>query len=157
MKIHGVNPETGEEYEAEAESIDEEFIESMSTYDLPEDKIKKMIDNLNVSADVKSLLFDFTKVTIRVGRFILKVGRKLIDIICKLYEEYPGATFGMLFGAIVGVLASSIPILGIVLGPIVAPIAIGFGLIFGVLDDIKDKNLARRIVKMNAKFDPLKA
>lgn len=155
MKINGENPNTGEKYQAEADGVDDEFVESMSDFDMSDDKIKRLIDNLDISADAKSLLYSFSKATIRAGKFIIKIGRKIIDFVCTVYSEYPSATFGMIFGAIAGYLVTSIPILGIVLGPIFTPIAMAIGLIGGLVEDIKNKALARKVAEINAGFSPL--
>jgi hypothetical protein len=155
MKIQGINSETGAVFEADAGNIDSSFIDSMLKFDLSDQAIKKQIDNLNVSADVKSLLYSFTKATIRIGEAIIKVGRKIIDFICRLVTEHPNATFGLIFGAIVGFLISSIAVLGFVLGPLFAPIAMAFGLIGGLSEDVKDKALARKIDEIKASFSPL--
>ena len=117
--------------------------------------IKKLIDNLNISADLKSMLHSISTVTIRAGEFILKIGKKIIDYVCYVLEKFPTASFGIVFGGIVGFLISSIPILGVVLGPVITPILIAFGLIAGAREDIKDSNLARKITEINAKFSAL--
>jgi hypothetical protein len=155
MKIKGENPETGEEYEAEADHVDDSFVDSMLNFKLTDEDIKRLIDNLNISADAKSLLYAFSKATIRAGQFVLKIGRKIIDFVCLLFKEYPSATFGMIFGAIVGFLVSSIPVLGMVLGPIATSIAMALGLVLGLKEDLKDKALVRRVAEINAKFSPL--
>ena len=155
MKIEGTNPETGAVFQAEVENVDSSFIDELKKFDMSDGAIKKVIDNLNVSADVKSLLYSFTKATIRIGEAIIKIGRKIIDFICRLVTEHPNATFGLIFGAIVGFLISSIAVLGIVLGPLFAPIAMAFGLIGGLSEDVKDKALARKIDEIKASFSPL--
>lgn len=150
MSEYGTKPETGEK-------LNSDFIKAMSEFEMSEDGVKKLIDALNVSADVKSLLFSFSKATIKVGKYVLKIGRKIIDFVCMLFKEYPSVTFGMIFGAIAGFLVASIPIIGTVLGPIFTPIAVALGLVTGMYNDIKDKNLARRVAEINASFSPLKA
>lgn len=155
MKIQGTNPETGAVFKADAENVDFSFIDELKKFDMSDGAIKKVIDNLNVSADVKSLLYSFTKATIRIGEAIIKVGRKIIDFICRLITEHPNATFGLIFGAIVGFLISSIAVLGVVLGPLFAPIAMAFGLIGGLSEDVKDKALARKIDEIKASLSPL--
>ena len=157
MKVKGVNPETGEEFEAEADQVDNDFIDSMLNFKLSDEDIRKLIDNLNVSADVKSLLYAFSKATIKVGQFVLKIGRKIIDFVCLLFKEFPNAIFGMIFGAIAGFLISTIPVLGVVLGSIAGPIIMVFAGAKGLQEDIKDKALVRRVAEINAKFSPLNA
>lgn len=155
MIIQGVNLETGQEFKTVA-NLDSDFLSMVTDLSLSEDDIKKSINNLNVSADVKALLLQFSKVTLKAGEYLIKIGRKIIEFVCLLYQEYKHATFGMLFGAIVGFLISAIPVLGVVLGPIFAPIAIGLGLVLGVNEDLKDIQLERKIAEITAKFDSLK-
>lgn len=157
MKIIGKNQETGEEFQKDSENVNNDFIEDMSIFDMGEEKIKEIIDGLDVSADVKSMLYSFSKATIRAGEKIIKIGRKIIDYICRVFTEFPSASFGLVFGAIAGFLIASIPVLGVVLGPLFTPIAMVLGLIGGLKEDLKDKELARRIAEINAKFNPLNA
>jgi hypothetical protein len=102
MIIQGTNLETGVEFQTVIEDLNQDFLASMNNFSLSDDEIRRSIDNLNVSADVKSLLFQFTKVTLKAGDFLLKIGRKIIEFVCLMYKEYKNATFGMIFGAIVG-------------------------------------------------------
>lgn len=151
MKIEGVNPETGEKFEAEAGNLDQSFIEKMAEMDLPDEKIKRMIENLDIPADAKVLLYSISKTTIKAGQYIVKIGRKIIDFVCQLYKDYPSSTFSMIFGGLLGILLSTIPILGVLLGPMVT----AFLAVIGYIQDIKDKELNRRITEINAKFSPL--
>ncbi len=155
MKISGVDPKTGKIFQKEAAGINGNFITAMSELELSEAGVKKLIDNLDISADAKSILHSLSSITIRAGEFIIKIGRKIIDFICSIFRDFPTATFGIVFGSIVGFLISSIPVLGIILGPIVTPILISLGLLAGVYEDIKDKNLSRKIAEINAKFSAL--
>jgi len=156
MKIKGVNPSTGEEFEGVADGIDKDFIKFMAEFGVSEEGIKHKIDNLNISADAKSLLFSFSKVTIRAGEYIFYIGRKILDYVCQLTKEFPNASFGVVFGAFVGLLISSIPFLGNILGPLLTPILAAIGLVGGLIEDIKDKALVRKIVAANADFSALK-
>jgi len=156
MKITAINPETGAEFQAESKSITSEFISMMANFEMTDESIKRMIDNLDVSADAKLLLYKFSKATIKAGEYVLKIGRKIIDVICTVFKEYRHASFGMVFGAIAGLLISSIPIIGWVLGPIVTPILTVFGMLGGLYEDMKDKQLERKITEITAKFTPLK-
>ena len=157
MKISGKNQESGEEFKSESDYIDNVFVESMSVFGMAEERIKGIVDALNISTDAKSLLYSFSKVTIQVGEKIVKIGRKIIDYIFRVLTEFLSASFGMVFGAIAGFLISSIPVLGVVLRPLFTPIAIALGLVAGLKEDLKDKALARRVAEINAKFNPLNA
>lgn len=155
MKVKGVDPNSGKEVEIEIENPEAVFFESMRNFDMSDEAIKRMIDKLNISADAKSLLFRLSKATITAGDFIIKIGRKILDVVCQTFKEFPMATFGIVFGSIVGTLISSIPILGIILGPIVTPILMAIGVVGGLVLDFQDKLLERKIVKSVATFSPL--
>jgi len=156
MEIKGINAATGEEFEAEADGIGDNFVQFMSDFEISEDKVKRLIDNLDISADAKALLFSLSKVTIRAGEFIIKIGRKIIDFACVMFKEYPSTAFGAILGAFIGLLISAIPILGLALGPLLTPILIAVGIVGGVAEDIKDKDLVRKITAVHEKFSPLK-
>lgn len=155
MIITAENSQTGEKFESKSDVINENFIESISLFSLSDDTIKKMIDGLSISADTKSLLYSFSKATICVGKFVLKIGRKIIDFICILFKEFPSATFGLIFGAIAGFLIASIPVIGFALGAFFSPVAMTLGLLAGLKEDITNKALARRVAEINASFSPL--
>jgi len=157
MKIVAANAETDATYEAEANSVTSDFIQSMANFELTDDQIKRMIDNLNISADAKSLLYSFSRATLRAGEYVLKIGRKIIDYVCSLVKGHPNVSFGLIFGAMVSFLIASIPVIGFLLGPLVAPILIAFGMIGGLYEDLKDNQLERKIAEIQAKFSPLKA
>ena len=156
MKITAINPENGAEFQAESRSITSEFITMMADFEMTDEGIKRMIDTLDVSADVKSLLYTFSKATIKAGEYVLKVGRKIIDYVCIVFREFRNASFGMVFGAIAGLLISIIPVIGWMLGAIVTPILILLGMAGGLYEDLKDKQLERKITEITAKFTPLK-
>lgn len=156
MKITATNPETGEEFKTESNSITSEFIAMMADFEITDVGIKRMIDNLDVSADVKSLLYSFSKATIKVGEYVVKIGRKIIDYICNLFKAFPNVSFFMIFGAIAGLLVSMIPIIGWVLGPIVTPILMLAGMAVGIYEDLRDKQLERKVAEITAQFTPLK-
>ena len=157
MIVEGVNQETGETYQVNSDEVDYEYIESMSIFSKTDAYIKRRIDNLEMSADAKSLLYAFSSATIKIGEYVIKIGRKIVDYIFVILDEFRNASFGLVFGAIAGFLVSAVPILGFVLGPLVTPILMAFGLIGGLAEDLKDKALERKITEINGKFTPLRA
>lgn len=142
-------------YSAEIPSVNSAFLEILADFSISEDKLRSILDKLDVAADVKSALFKISKVTMRVGHQIVQIGRKIIDTILALYQEYPTAGLGLLFGGILGFLAGSIPVLGFLLGPLITPLAMAYGFVQGVVSDMKDKDLQRKIEEANARFGPL--
>ena len=63
MKIKGKNPETGDDVQIEAENVDDAFISSMSIFEMTDAQIRRLIENLNVSADSKQLLYSMSMMT----------------------------------------------------------------------------------------------
>ena len=155
MKIEGINPKTGEIIESEAKRIDADFVDSMLEFSIEEDKLKSMIENLNISADAKGYLYSMVNATMKVGEFVIKVGRKIIEYVFMVLSEFPNATFGMIFAAIAGFLISSIPFVGALIGPLVTPILMVLGLTSGLIEDLQDRRLARKVAEVNAKFEAM--
>jgi len=154
MKVKGVDPSTGKEVEIEIEKPEESFFEAMRSFEMSDDGIKRLIDKLDISADAKSLLYTFSKATIKVGEYVIKIGRKIIDCVCLAYREFPKATFGIVFGGILGALISAIPFIGVFLGPFVTPILMALGLVGGAALDVS-RELREIILKIVSVFAPL--
>lgn len=155
MKVKGVSPDGKKTVEFESELLDKTFLESMMAFELSEDDVRRRIDRLDTSADVKSLLMSLTKTSFSVGNQVIRIGRKIVDYVCKMINEFPKLTFFALLGAVAGFLVASIPLIGVVLGPILTPISIAVGAAFGVLEDLQDQLLKRKIAEFHAKFAPL--
>lgn len=157
MIVEGINPETGEKIQVEVSGFNEGNIEDLSVFKVSDADIKQTIDGLDISADSKSLLYSMSKTTIKAGQYIIKIGRKIIDGICRLFKEFPNASFGMIFGAIAGFLIIAIPFIGAFLSSVVTPLLIIFGMVKGISEDIKDKALERKISEVRGEFSSLKA
>ncbi|MDE4063693.1 hypothetical protein [Phaeobacter gallaeciensis] len=156
MKVEAVDPRTGSVNElfVQASSIDD--IKDLLSFDLPEEALKKRLDNLAISADAKSLLFTLIKSTIKVGTVVVKIGRKFLDLIITILADFPTATTGAIFGAILGHLIGSIPVVGLVFGPFIGPLAIALGFAVGGLQDFSNRAMAQRVAASVASFDGLK-
>lgn len=155
MIVKGTDLNTGREVEIEIEDPQDDFFTVMENFRVDDDAVRKMIDRLDISADAKSLLYRLSQATLRVGRQIIHIGRKILDSACHIIREYPNTTFGLAFGGLVGILISSIPILGLVLGPIVTPVAMALGGMVGRWEDFQDKMLARKVARAVQDFEPL--
>lgn len=156
MIIKAVDPETGLDIQMECTAKSETEIRDLLSFDLSEEALKKRIDALTISADAKSVLFTIAKTTIRVGSMVLKIGRKVLDIITTLLAEFPMASTGTIFGAIFGYLVTSVPIIGVIFGPFVTALAIAFGFAAGAMLDLGNMALERRIRSSVVSFHPLK-
>lgn len=156
MIVEAVEPRTGKtmKMECAAESVNE--IRDLLSFELSEGSLKKRIDALTISADAKSVLFTIAKTTIRVGSVVIKIGRKVLEVITTTLAEFPMTSTGTIFGAIFGFLVTSVPIIGFVLGPLVGALAIAFGFAIGAVQDFSDKALERRIRSSIVFFETLK-
>ena len=157
MIVKAVEPKTGKTIQIECVAESEDEIRDLLSFDLSEDALKKRINALAVSADAKSVLFTIAKTTIMVGSMVVKIGRKILDIITKIINEFPLASTGTIFGAIFGYLVTSVPVIGFVFGPFIGAIAIAFGFAVGAMQDISNKALERRVMSAVVSFDALRA
>ena len=156
MIVEAVDPKTGRAIQMECAAESNEEIRDLLSFDLSEEALKKRLDALAISADAKSILFTIAKTTIRVGSVVLKVGRKVLDLIATVISDYPMTSTGTIFGAIFGYLVTSVPIIGMLLGPFVGTLAIAFGFAAGAIQDLGNKALERRVLSSVATFDALK-
>lgn len=156
MIIEAEEPDTGKTVQLECVADSEDDIRDLLSFDFSEEALKKRLDALAISADAKSVLFTIAKSSIRVGTMVVKIGRKVLDVITTVLTEFPGASTGVIFGAVFGLLVSSIPVIGLVLGPFLGPLAIAFGFAAGAMQDFGNKALERRVMSKVAAFDALK-
>lgn len=156
MIIEAVDPKTGNALQLECAAASEDDIRDLLSFDLSEEALKKRLNALTISADTKSVLFTIAKTTITLGSNVLRIGRKILDVIITVLGEFPMAATGTIFGAIFGYLVSSIPLIGLIFGPFVGPLAIAFGFAAGAMQDLGNKALERRIRASVAPFETLK-
>lgn len=145
MHVRGVEPNTGKEADLEIPEDQQGFFEALANLDLSDSAIKRMIDRLDISADAKSLLYSLSKASILIGERIVKIGRKILDYVCKMLKEFPHTALGLILGGVAAALFSAIPGLGFLLGPLISPILMLVGFVGGVVIDFQDKMLTRKI------------
>lgn len=157
MQIYAQDPESGRKFSGEASDLDENIIDGFfNSFNLSDEEIRSWIGRLDISADAKSVLYKIAKTTIRAGQFVIKVGRKILEIISFLLREYPNATLWLILGALVGTLVTSIPIIEIVIGPLFTTLTTVAGFAMGAWTDIKDKNMKRKMQEEIVKFEKLR-
>ena len=157
MRIDAQDPESGRKFSGVAIDLDESIIgDFFNSFNLSDEEIRSWISRLDISADAKSILYKIAKVTIRAGQFVIKVGRKILEIVSFLLREYPNATLWLILGAVVGTLVTSIPIIGIVIGPLFTTLSMVAGFAMGAWEDIKDKNMKRKMREEMVNFEKLR-
>jgi hypothetical protein len=157
MKVVSIDSKTGKEVITDIADPDPSFFSFIGGTELSDEEIRSKIDRMNVSADVKALLYSFSKATIKAGKVLLKIGRKIIDIIFSLIKAFPNITFGIIFGLVVGALITAIPVIGFVLGSLATSIAVAFGFIVGAKADFESGDIGARVDALVAEFSPLRA
>ena len=157
MRIDAQDAESGRMFSGEANGLDENIINDFfNAFNLSDEETRSWIARLPFSADAKSILYKIAKTTIRAGQFVVKIGRKILEIVDFLVREYPKATFGLILGAVVGSLVVSIPVIGFVIGPLFKALAMVLGAVVGAYEDIKDSAMQRKVQESMASFEHLR-
>ncbi|MCY4670162.1 MAG: hypothetical protein OXC29_19520 [Rhodococcus sp.] len=138
-------------FSGDAQLLDDDAIAELNTCDFTREQVRRVIDNLNVSADAKVWLHSIMEKSIEVatatGKIVIWIGRKILDIVLFLLREFPNATFGVIFGLVVGHLIGLIPIIGFLGGPLAGAILAAFGLLQGVAQDMREQDIRRRVAE----------
>jgi hypothetical protein len=156
MHAEALSPDGKKKFSGELPSITSEVLAMIADLDYSDDKLKSIIERMDVSADAKSLFYAIAKTTIRVGSAIVRIGRKIIDCVIKVFEEFPNAGMGLILGGILGVLIGTIPIIGVALGALATPLLSAYGMVLGLKQDVSDKALIARMNRVNMEFNSLK-
>ena len=156
MKIVAIDSKTGKELTTEVPDSNSGFLSFLNTFEMTDEQIRNKIDRINASADVKSLLYSFSKTSIKAGKVVIKIGKKILDILFAFIRAFPNITFGVIFGLVVGALVASIPLIGFVLGSLATSIAVAFGFILGAKADMESGEIGKRIDAVLDQFAPLR-
>ena len=111
----------------------------------PREKLNRMIDNLELSADAKEFIASLMDKTLRVGSVVLKIGKKIVEIMIAIVNQFPNTTGGLVLAVIISSLVSSIPLLGPLLATSVALILVTFGLKNDFMDQWRNQAIDRKI------------
>ena len=158
MIVNIKDSETGKEYTEDIESLTQSDLDTMSKEYTTEAKVKRFIENLDISADMKVILLKLSKFSITVGKTALKIGKKILEIAIMLMSKFKIATFGLIVGALLTLLISSIPLIGPPLAAFSTPYLLASGLGLGLLEDLKQNSpdLSSSIIDAVEIFAPLK-
>ena len=150
MKIKAANPETGKSFSGEAPKLNEITIkEYFNITNKTKAEVRRLIDNQDLSAEAKNILYNIAKTTLQAGSLVVNIGLKILDVAITLLSEYRHTTFLSILGLIFGLIVSTIPVIGILFGPLFGLL---IGGVFGVMEDIKDRNMKRRIQEVCIEF-----
>ena len=112
---------------------------------LPERKLVQLIERTNLSADLKAILTDLTRLTMKIGGKVLDIGRKILSFVFDLVKAFPGIAMGAIAALVVTALVAGIPLLGPPLSALLGPLLLALGIGAGALKDLTNENLEARI------------
>lgn len=141
------------ESKAKSMSIDE-AMELMQT-SMPLRKIKSVIDKTDFSADIKALLYDFSKVTLKVGEIVVAVGRRILSLAIGLVKTIPNITLGVLVALVISTLLATVPGVGILLSVAFTKLLLLLGITAGAIEDIRQNAAKDAMDRFHAQFAPL--
>jgi hypothetical protein len=120
-------------------------------------EIHRRLEQLDISADAKSLVMKLVDVSVSIGQTILSIGRKILTAILSLSKEYPNTTFGLVAGSVVSALVASIPLIGALISPILTPLFLAFGIASGAMNDMRERGLIARLRQVESQFSVLRS
>ncbi|MCY4541688.1 MAG: hypothetical protein OXB95_04720 [Rhodobacteraceae bacterium] len=157
MRIEAQVAGTGKKFVGEAPGLDEPgALDLLKSIALSEEELLQQIDQLQLSADAKRMLYTVARTTIWAGKVVIRIGRKILETVMWLVRSFTNAPAGLIVGSVLGILVSSIPILGFTLGPFMTPLLVALGLAIGAVQDIKDKPLKAGIDSQVKQYENLR-
>ena len=119
---------------------------------LPERKLLQLIERTQLSADLKALLSDLVKVTVKVGGKILAIGRKILTFVLDLVKTFPAIAMGAIAALVITAVVGAIPIFGTAIAAFLGPILLALGITAGALKDFTNDKLNERIAALVDSF-----
>lgn len=120
-----------------------------------EEQINRFIESLDISAEAKLLISKIAVASLNVGDKIIKIGKKIIEIVIMLSKKYPNTFIGLIISALIISLIAQIPLIGSIISSFIGPLLIALGLTMGAIQDFKDNAFARKIAEATKMFEPL--
>ena len=121
-------------------------------------KIKNYLDNSNMSADMKAILYDIAGFSIKVGQTVIAVGRRIFEIASGLVVKFPNFTLSTLVAVVIGVVLNGalggLPVIG-ALAAFFSKLLVLLGMAKGAIDDIRDNAAKSEMQRVSAQFDAL--
>lgn len=137
MIVEVTHPDTGETIKVDMPNLDEPTLATLQKEHATNQQLRGHLERLPVSAEVKAILFNLAKFTIRAGETVVLLGKKLIEIGLTLASKYPNATIGVIVAALLATLVSLVPVIGPFLSSFLGPLMLIYGLVDGFLTDFK--------------------
>ena len=105
----------------------------------------RSVEQLNISADAKSILINMADITARAGETVIAIGRQILGFIFDLFRQFPNSSFGLIAGFVVGTLIAGIPFVGAALAAVFTPLLMALGLAKGAVADLGSAEIRSRM------------
>ena len=119
---------------------------------LRERKLLQLIERTQLSADLKAILSDLVKVTVKVGSKILAIGRKILTFVLDLVKTFPAIAMGTIAALVITAVVGAIPVFGAAIAAFLGPILLALGITAGALKDFTNDKLNERITALVDSF-----
>lgn len=126
-------------------------------------KIKSYIDQSSLSADMKALLYDVSKFSVKIGETVVAIGRRIFEISTVLLKKFPNTAIGALVGAVIATILGgalgAITVMGATpfagLAAILSKIIVLLGVGKGFIDDLLNNTAKTEMDRISAQFSVL--
>jgi hypothetical protein len=140
---------TPKELTAEVASELQSFVNKTERTD---EQIRRRIESLEVSADVKVLLNDLLRMAARVGETVLRVGRKILDFVLTLTQHFPSLTFSAVIASVLTILVALVPFIGGLLASVMGPLMFALGIGGAATLELQTGDFRHRVADFAAGF-----
>ena len=121
-------------------------------------KIKSFLDNSDLSADMKALLYDVARVTVKIGETVIAIGRRIFEIASALISKFPNLAIGTLIGVTIAAVLTStlgaIPVVG-ALASLLSKLVVLLGVGKGFIDDLLNNAAKSEMDRISSQFNAL--
>ena len=121
-------------------------------------KIKTYLDKLDMSADMKAILYDISAFSIKVGQTTIAVGRRVFELATGFITKFPNFTLSTAVAVVIGLALNTalggLPVIG-ALASFFSKLLILLGMAKGAIDDICANASQKEVERISAQFDAL--
>ena len=128
MEIHYVDGD-GNTETRNVDNISEKDLKDHFHTDTPESELRSKLNNLNMPGEIKAWLWQLRESSMKVGRRLYRVGRKILEMAIEFVVAYPNATLALILGFLCwSLILGYLPVIGDKIAAILTLIlgAIGF-------------------------------
>jgi len=153
MQLELFDFETDKLVGSEADEIPPTFISECNKENISDEQLHRQLNNLQLSADQKALIAKIADFTVSIGKTVIKVGRRILELALLFFKKFPSTSFGLVIGLVIsyfipsGVLNGfAIPFVSSILA-LIKKLVVLFALGLGFKEDMRNTALSNNIAK----------